>query len=233
MDTIKTAEADGGNIQTYKMLVQDTLNEQIYQQLKEKLIIGEFRPGDRLVLRNLAAALGTSVVPVRDALQKLESLGALRLERTFVVPRLTIAELTEIRDIRVALEGLSAVRAARASTPESLAGLRVHFDAMAEAARINDTSLFLRANARFHLHIADMSNSPILRDMIEPLWLRMGPSVRLAKAEPGKLADAIPEHELAFAAIAAKDATAARKAVVADVVNCFGILADSFQGAEE
>lgn len=232
MGNIEAAEADRRDMQTYTMLVQDTLNEQIYQQLKEKLIIGEFHPGDRLVLRNLAALLGTSVVPVRDALQKLESLGALRLERTFVVPRLTIAELTEIRDIRVALEGLSAARAARASTPETLAGLRMHFDTMAEAACANDTSLFLRANARFHLHIADMSNSPILRDMIEPLWLRMGPSVRLAKAEPGKLIDAIPEHEAAFSAIAAKNASAARKAVVADVVKCFSILADSFQGGE-
>ncbi|ASV88048.1 bacterial regulatory, gntR family protein (plasmid) [Ochrobactrum quorumnocens] len=219
--------ADEGYVQTYKTLVQDTLNEQIYQQIKEKLIVGEFRPGDRLVLRNLAAALGTSVVPVRDALQKLESLGALRLERTFFVPRLTIGELTEIRDIRVALEGLSAARAACTSTPESLAGLRVHFDAMTEAARGNDTSGFLRANARFHLHIADMSNSPILRDMIEPLWLRMGPSVRLAKAEPGKLINAIPDHEIAFAAIASKDAAAACNAIVADVVNCFGILADA------
>lgn len=233
MEGRKHAPADGGSIQTYRTLVQDTLNEQIYQQIKEKLIIGEFRPGDRLVLRNLAAALGTSVVPVRDALQKLESLGALRLERTFVVPRLTIAELTEIRDIRVALEGLSAARAARGAAAESLAGLRVHFDAMREAARANDTSRFLRANARFHLHIADMSHSPILRDMIEPLWLRMGPSVRLAKAEPGKLTDAIPDHETAFAAIASGDAAAARKAVVSDVVNCFGILADAFQGADE
>ncbi|EYR78351.1 MULTISPECIES: GntR family transcriptional regulator [unclassified Shinella] len=233
MGSNETVLADGGSMQTYKTLVQDTLNEQIYQQIKEKLIIGEFRPGDRLVLRNLAAALGTSVVPVRDALQKLESLGALRLERTFVVPRLTIAELTEIRDIRVALEGLSAARAARAATPESLAGLRIHFDAMVEAAHTNDTSRFLRANARFHLHIADMSNSPILRDMIEPLWLRMGPSVRLAKAEPGKLTDAIPDHETAFAAIATNDAATARKAVVSDVVNCFGILADSFQEAGE
>lgn len=233
MDSKTTAPAEGALIQTYRTLVQDTLNEQIYQQIKEKLIIGEFRPGDRLVLRNLASALGTSVVPVRDALQKLESLGALRLERTFIVPRLTIAELTEIRDIRVALEGLSAARAARASTPESLAGLRVHFDTMNEAARANDTSQFLRANASFHLYIAEMANSPILRDMIEPLWLRMGPSVRLAKAEPGKLINAIPDHEVAFAAIASRDANAARKAIVSDVVNCFGILAHAFQGAEE
>jgi len=225
MDRDEIRLVDGGQLQTYRTLVQDTLNEQIYQQIKEKLIIGEFRPGDRLVLRNLAAALGTSVVPVRDALQRLESLGALRLERTFLVPRLTIDELTDIRDIRIALEGLSAARAASAATPESLKGLRVHVDAMTAAAHDNDTSSFLRANAGFHLHIADMSNAPILRDMIEPLWLRMGPSVRLAKAGPGKLTDALPDHETAYAAIASKDAAAARQAIVSDVVNCFGILA--------
>ncbi len=217
-------------MQTYKALVQDTLNEQIYQQIKEKLFVGEFQPGDRLVLSSLATALGTSAVPVRDALQKLESLGALRLERTFVVPQLTVEELAEIRDIRENLEGLSAARAARAATPESLAVLHSHFEAIVDAAHANDTSRFLRANARFHLHIAEMSNSPILRDMIEQLWLRMGPSVRLAKAESGKLINAIPDHEAAYAAIAARDASAARKAVVSDVVGCFGILAESFQG---
>jgi DNA-binding GntR family transcriptional regulator len=222
----------GADMQTYKTLVQDTLHEQIYQQIKEKLITGEFRPGDRFVLRSLAAALGTSVVPVRDALQRLESLGALRLERTFVVPTLTITELTDIRDIRVALEGLSAARAAKKATPQGIAGLRTHFDAMAKAAEANNTSLFLRANARFHLQIADMSCSPILRDMIEPLWLRTGPSVRLAKAGPGKLIDSVPEHEAALVAIAAHDVVAARKAVVADIVNCFGILADTV-GADE
>lgn len=229
MNTLeRMAALDGG-----RKLVQVSLNEQILQQIKEKLIIGEFRPDDRLVLRNLAAGLGTSMAPVRDALQKLESLGALRFDRTFLVPRLTMAELAEIRDIRLALEGLSAARAARAATPEGIAGLRSYLDTMIEAAKAEDTNLFLRANARFHLHIADMSHSPILRDMIEPLWLRMGPSVRLAKAEAGKLADAIPDHETAFAAIAARDALAARKAVVSDVVNCFGILADSFQGPDE
>lgn len=213
--------------QVYKSLVQDTLNEQIYRQIKEKLITGEFRPGDRLVLRKLSATLGTSPVPVRDALQKLESIGALRLERTFYVPNLTPGELAEIRDIRVALEGLSAERAAEHSTPETMVPLTSHFNALAKAANNNDASLFLRANARFHLEIARMANSPILFDMIEPLWLRMGPSVRMAKAQPGRLKEAIPPHEEALHAIAAHDGATARAAVLQDIVGCFGILANT------
>lgn len=209
----------------YKSLVQDTLNEQIYRQIKEKLITGEFRPGDQLVLRKLSAALGTSPVPVRDALQKLESIGAIRLERTFYVPDLTTEELADIRDIRVQLEGLSAERAARHSTAESVERLTVHLSALVKAANNNDASLFLRANARFHLEIARMANSPILYDMIEPLWLRMGPSVRRSKAEPGRLIEAIPPHEQALHAIANHDENAARAAVIQDIVGCFGILA--------
>jgi DNA-binding GntR family transcriptional regulator len=213
--------------QVYKSLVQDTLNEQIYRQIKEKLITGEFRPGDRLVLRKLSATLGTSPVPVRDALQKLESIGALRLERTFYVPDLTPSELAVIRDIRVALEGLSAERAAEHANPDALGPLSAHFNALAKAANNNDTSHFLRANARFHLEIARLAEAPILFDMIEPLWLRMGPSVRMAKAQPGRLREAIPAHEQALHAIAAGDGAAARAAVVSDIVGCFGILANT------
>lgn len=209
----------------YKSLVQDTLNEQIYRQIKEKLITGEFRPGDQLVLRKLSAALGTSPVPVRDALQKLESIGALRLERTFYVPDLTKEELADIRDIRVQLEGLSAERAARNATPETMERLTAYFNALVKAANSNDPSLFLRANANFHLEIARMANSPILFDIIEPLWLRMGPSVRRSKSEPGRLKEAIPPHEQALKAIANHDEEGARAAVIADIVDCFGILA--------
>ena len=107
-----------------------------------------------------------------------------------------------------------------------MAPLTTYFNALAKAAN-NDASHFLRANARFHLEIARMSNSQILFDMIEPLWLRMGPSVRMAKAQPGRLKEAIPPHEEALHAIAAHDGATAKAAVLKDIVGCFGILANT------
>lgn len=106
-------------------VARETLHEQIYQRIKERLFSGQFYPGQKLPLRSLAQALGTSAMPVRDALQRLESIGVLRAtaNRTMAVPIFTERQLQEIRDIRVALEGLAADWAAREARPDDIAAL--------------------------------------------------------------------------------------------------------------
>ena len=90
-------------------VARDTLQEQVYVRLQEALISGHFVPGQAITLRAAAEALGTSPMPVRDALRRLEIEHALvpRSNRTLGVPReMTYASLTELREVRMALEGL-------------------------------------------------------------------------------------------------------------------------------
>src|SRR3546814_15849232 len=93
---------------------RQTLHAHAYEQIKEALIEGVYRAGQKVTNRALAAALGTSVMPVREALRQLAAEGALDIlpNRTVQVPVLTRERLLEITSIRTRLEGLAAAKAA-------------------------------------------------------------------------------------------------------------------------
>ncbi|WP_158618393.1 GntR family transcriptional regulator [Candidimonas sp. SYP-B2681] len=202
------------------------LQEQVYRQITEKLITGELRPGEPLVIRKLSEAMGTSPMPVRDALQRLAALGVLVGKRTLCVPHLSTRELADIRDIRLTLEGLALVRAVQYADDASIAGLGVHFRKMEKAARQNNLHHFLRANAYFHLHIVHLAASPVLTGIIEPLWLRLGPAIKLTSQELQQLHLTLPVHRKILDALIARDLAAAQQALAEDILDSFGSLVD-------
>jgi DNA-binding GntR family transcriptional regulator len=203
-----------------------SLQEQVYRQIAEKLVTGELRPSERLVLRKLSEAMGTSPMPVRDALQRLAALGVLVGKRTLCVPQLSTRELADIRDIRLMLEGLAVERAVQYASDASIAALADHYQKMRDAADQNDLHQFLRANAHFHLHIVNMAGSPILTGIIEPLWLRLGPAIKFTSQEQQHLHLILPVHRKLLEALIARDLKEARQALTEDILNSFGSLTD-------
>lgn len=200
------------------------LHEQIYAQLRHKLMTGQLRPGVPLVIRQLSQEMGTSPMPVRDALQRLATQGALVGKRTLCVPRLSSAELLEIRDIRLHLEDLALCRAMDRAGSESWRRVSDSFAAMQKAAQHNDVPGFLGANARFHLSIAQLADSPLLVSIIEPLWLRLGPAIELTDEERRQLSRTLPLHRRMMEAMMAGDRTVARAALREDILQSFASL---------
>src|SRR5437762_10971032 len=96
-------------------LEQGSLSLRTYVTLKDALIAGNFRPGQRLLMQDLAEQLGTSVTPVREACMRLVSERGLEVRsgRFVTVPNLTVSRYMEIRTIRIELEGLAAELAAK------------------------------------------------------------------------------------------------------------------------
>src|SRR3990167_6021733 len=92
----------------------DNLQEQLYQNIRAGLLSGRFQPGERLKIRDLAAAWGTSPMPVRAALQRLVAEGALEGEqqRSLRVPAMTRERFQQITQVRLSLEGLAVELAA-------------------------------------------------------------------------------------------------------------------------
>src|ERR1700741_2727017 len=86
---------------------RETLNDRVYRELKNSIMIGAFRPGAELTLRTVAEALGTSFMPVRDAMRRLVTDRGLevRPSRTIAIPVLTVEEFLELRHVRLFLEG--------------------------------------------------------------------------------------------------------------------------------
>src|ERR1700749_1516812 len=99
---------------------RETVQEQIYVALREKLMRGGFEPGQGLKIAELAEAFGTSAMPVREALNRLTAERGLeaRPNRTVHVPTLTTERLKDLKEARFAVEGLAVSRAASNMTRE-------------------------------------------------------------------------------------------------------------------
>ena len=137
-------------------LTHETLSETTYAALTEALTQGRFQPGQRLKIRDLAAQLGTSVTPVRDAILRLVQDEALsfRSARDIRIPGLTLAEYLEIRTLRLALEGLAAAEAAKHAGPADIAGLESLLARHETAMQSVDWRAGLQANQEFHFRLA-------------------------------------------------------------------------------
>ncbi|MCR9137204.1 MAG: GntR family transcriptional regulator [Alphaproteobacteria bacterium] len=208
--------AETGRLETVE---RNTLQEQIYQQLRNSIMSGFFKPGQPLSTRAVAEAVGVSVMPVRDALRRLEVEKALVVghNRTLEVPRLTSDTLHEICQMRVALEGLAVERAASAIRPTDIRMLESLCATMDEGIRNEDSDAYLQANWAFHSQIYQSAPGEILMSAIESLWLRMGPYFRMVAGDRGHVHTAMAIHREIVLAFVQNDAGAARAAVVADI----------------
>ena len=128
------------------------LAERVYQQLRDSIGNHQICPGERLQEVSLAAQLGVSRTPVREALARLESEGMIAAEgRGFVVPVLTDADIEEIYQLRLLLEpaaGSSAVAEVRGAS--DLASMSSAIEDAVAAEKSSDLAAFLAANTRFH-----------------------------------------------------------------------------------
>jgi len=197
-----------------------TAQAQVYSRLREALISGYFRPGEEISLRRAAAALGTSVTPVREALRQLESDGGLEVfggNRVLRVPILTLGQLTDIRDIRLQLEGFAATQAIGAIGSAHLRLIANASAIMQRAADVGDADLYLESNWRFHALIYRAADRPVLMATIEGMWLRVGPLIRLAVTAPFHFERSMQSHRAAEAALHARDADALQAAIRRDI----------------
>ncbi len=153
------------------------LEERAYRSLRRALVEGIFAPGDKLSIRRVAAALGTSAMPARTALRRLASEQALDLlpSGTAVVPRLTRAAFTELTAVRAELEPLAARLAAPRMDRAVLGVLAEQVAAGHAALAAGDAPAFLQADRDFLFGIYRAAAAPMLLSIIEALWLRRGP----------------------------------------------------------
>ena len=200
-------------------LRRTSLADQIHERLRRSLMRGEFLPEQSLSIRALAAALGVSAMPVREAVTRLAAEGALVVaaNRAIRLPALTRGGLAEVTEIRVALEGLAAERAATRVSAAERARLGRVLEALQQAADRGAIDDYLVQNARFHFGVYQASGMTLLVSMIEALWLRVGPSIRLCAPDAAHLARSMQAHHRALAALEAGDAAAARAAMMEDI----------------
>ena len=204
----------------FQPVARATLQAGVYDQVCAALMDGRLRPGQRISLRSLAAAMNTSPMPVREALRRLEAGHVLEMRPggVLAVPHPSTAELREIRDIRMSLEGLAAERAADRMTRRELGHATRLGAAMRRAgAGRHDITAFLAMNREFHFAIYEAARSPLLLSMIKSLWLRMAPFFFAICRQHGQVDFSIEQHDRALQALLRRDGAAAREAIAADI----------------
>lgn len=197
----------------------DNLQDQLYQQIREALLAGRFQPGERLKIRDLAAAWGTSPMPVRGALQRLVAEGALEGEpqRSVRVPAMTRERFQQLFEVRLSLEGLAVELAASRISPAEMEQLHGCIERMEVALEQRDVQAYLADNSQFHLCLYRACANPILLRMIESLWLQVGPFFNRLFTEADLSLRLNDFHEQAFKALQAGDGKAARQAMEQDM----------------
>lgn len=181
-----------------------SLTMQVEISLKGALITGSLKPGARLITKEIADKLGTSITPVREALLRLVSSGALQATpaQAFLVPEVTLERYNEITAIRKQLEPMAVAAACQHMTPAKL-----------ETLRNGNVQQALHANRVFRFTLYQYAEMPTLSALIEQLWIRIGPCINYLHQELNDIKASAYHNEELLAALERGDVEASQKAV--------------------
>lgn len=131
---------------------QIALTEQVVQKLINAIVGGTLKPGERLIETKLAARLGVSRGPVREALKILAGQGLVQtsMGRGTRVAQLTAEEVENMSLLRAMLEGLAARQFVAAATTETLAGIRDIYNRMVAASDSGAEAEYRELDSQFH-----------------------------------------------------------------------------------
>jgi DNA-binding GntR family transcriptional regulator len=192
------------------------LTERAYDYLRDGIMRGDFPPGSVLAEEEVAATLGTSRTPVRQALGLLLQEGFVEVgsRRQVVVRGFTPEHKAEILMLREALEGVAVRRACEVMQLEEIDHLHLLLLRMRRAAENGREDDFLDLDEEFHLKIAEGAQLPILYSLLGQLrgFVRVA---RLgSRRPPAVLAQVVAEHEEIVEALERRDADTALNALV-------------------
>lgn len=184
-----------------------TKNLLVYEKLRQGIIKGTLKPGQKLVMAALAKKYKTSETPIREAIRRLESDGYVTFtpHTGAMVTEINRQELSEIYVIRISLEALATRLAVPYISPDDLIWLKKKNDEMKAVVEKNRYEQLARLNKAFHLRIYKAAPFPRLYRMIADLWdaFERWPSV--FTFIPDRAAAAIREHDQIIEALETAD----------------------------
>ncbi|WP_094844090.1 GntR family transcriptional regulator [Bordetella genomosp. 11] len=143
----------------------------VRDKLRERILSGEFTPGDRLVEGRLSDEMGVSRIPVREALRALASEGLVTIEprRGASVSVLSDDVAHDMIEVRATLEGLNAKLAAQRRDQATVGRLQAFLAEGNTAARTDSLERFLALNSEFHEMLATIAGNVVLTDLMRSL----------------------------------------------------------------
>ncbi len=213
------------------------LRDIVFETLREAIIAGQLRPGERLMEVQIAEELGVSRTPVREAIRKLELEGFVIMvpRKGAYVSDMSIKDVTHVFEIRRALEGLAAELAAERMTEEELEELERILDRTAETTSRLDVTSTVDMDTGFHQILYEASRNERLSSMLYHLREQIQRFRTQSLSRPGRLKRALVEHQGIVDALRRRDGELARQLVEEHIDNAETELLAVFQenGEEE
>ncbi len=196
------------------------IRDSVFATLRTAILDGRFKPGERMVEREIAEKLGISRTPVREAIRKLE------LERLVThIPRkgvivagFSTADVLEILAIRTALEGLICSMAATKIRVKDLERLDVIIAQIREENSRGNAKKVNQLHDKFHEIIYRAAESPRLYELLNNLREYINKFAHAAYTKPGRTEEALLEHAQIVAALRKRESHSAEAAAKEHVV---------------
>ncbi|HMN52511.1 MAG: GntR family transcriptional regulator [Xanthobacteraceae bacterium] len=208
----------------------ETLGKRVYNELRNFLMVGGVQPGEKLTLRQLTTAFGTSLMPVREAVHRLAAEGALEVlpNRAIRVPKMSRARFDELVKLRVMLEGLAVATASTRMKPHDIEHLEETNEGfIAEMRKPPESQQPFLLNKEFHFTIYRAAEMPVLLGMIENMWLQFGPFLHFSMGVKGRMATnkfAPESHRRMIQSMKRRDGEIGRKALEDDILGAVELI---------
>jgi DNA-binding GntR family transcriptional regulator len=205
-----------------------TLADRAFGALHDAIVTGALAPGERLPIEELGEALGMSAMPIREALRRLDAAGLVENipHRGARVTELSIADLADVYDARLALEPLAVRRAAQRFTNQHAALATERLAVLASLPDDNSPETWA-AHTAFHFALYDAADSIWLGRLIRPLWetsqryrlaVQVDRKLDARRAEHNTILQACIDHDADRAAISLRDHLITTANVVAEAM---------------
>lgn len=187
------------------------LRDVVFQTLRQAILRGELKPGERLMEIHLAQKLGVSRTPVREAIRKLELDGLVLMipRKGAVVAEITVSDLEDVLEVRMALEELAVKHACRRITQEQLKELTVLAEEFRKSLQGGDVGACAQADMAFHDAIYESTGNNRLIQILNNLRERMYRYRMEYLKDQQSHAQLLKEHEEICRALQERDEKAA------------------------
>ncbi len=183
------------------------LREIVFETLREALINGVLKPGERLMEIQLAEEMGVSRTPVREAIRKLELEGFVVMipRKGAYVAGISVKDIADVFEIRTALEGLAAGLAAERITEEELEQLERILVKIGECVQTNNLEKLVEVDTEFHDTLFKASRNERLVQIVSNLREQIQRFRTTSLSTPGRMKYALDEHKKIVEAVSERN----------------------------
>ena len=199
-------------LDTKIILKPETLRSQVENFIRQEIITGRFKAGQKLIERELCEMLNISRAPLREALRKLEAekLIVNIPHRGPTVRTISFAEAKEIYALRSLLEGHAAHEFARLATDQEVSELQIAARTLREGGELNSQEKVIASKAHFYEILLGGAGNSLVREILDSLLIQVNLLRSISLMHPDRLLKSLDEIDELVACIARRDPVGAQ-----------------------